>query len=231
MNRLLIIIPCYNEELNVERVVEDIVCNYPQYDYVVVNDGSKDKTSEICRDKGFNLLDLPVNLGLAGAFQTGMRYAWEQGYEYAIQLDGDGQHDPRFISDMFDKMERDADDIVIGSRFLIEKKKSSARMLGNSLISGCIRLTSGRRITDPTSGMRMYSRRMIKKISETINYSPEPDTVCYLIRCGARVSEVQVTMRERIAGESYLNVSGSIRYMLTVCSSILIIQWFRKKSL
>lgn len=231
MSELLIIVPCYNEELNVERVVEDLVRNYQQYDYVVVNDGSKDETAQICRDKGFNLLDLPVNLGLAGAFQAGMRYAKERGYRYAIQLDGDGQHDPKYIADMLHLMESDDDDIVIGSRFLTEKKAFSARMMGNSLISGCIRLTTGRRITDPTSGMRMYSWRMIQRIAETINYSPEPDTVCYLIRCGAKVSEVQVTMRERIAGESYLNVSGSISYMLTVCSSILIIQWFRKKTL
>ena len=231
LGRLLVIIPCYNEELNIERVVEELTSKYSQYDYVVVNDGSSDGSSALCRKKGYDLLDLPVNLGLAGAFQTGMRYAYEHDYDYALQLDGDGQHDPRYIGDMLEKMESGSYDIVIGSRFVTEKKKFSARMAGNSLISGCIRLTTGQKITDPTSGLRVYNRRMIRRIAETVNCSPEPDTVCYFMRCGAHVSEVQVSMRDRIAGKSYLNVSSSIKYMFTICSSILVIQWFRKKEI
>ena len=94
MSKLLIVIPAYNEEANIVKVVNGIVKNYPQYDYVVVNDGSRDKTAAICREHGFRLIDLPVNLGLAGAFQTGLRYAAENGYDCAMQLDADGQHRP-----------------------------------------------------------------------------------------------------------------------------------------
>jgi len=121
--RILVIIPAYNEAENIERVVENLIQNYPQYDYVVVNDGSKDNTAKICRMRGYELLDLPVNLGLTGAFQTGMRYANAKGYDAAIQFDGDGQHDPSYIAEMVETMERDQCDIVIGSRFCNEKNR------------------------------------------------------------------------------------------------------------
>lgn len=104
-------------------------------------------------------------------------------------------------------------------------------MIGNTLIETCIFLTTGKRIKDPTSGMRLFNRRMIEKLAGSMNYGPEPDTIAYLINCGAKVSEIQVTMNERIAGESYLNFTRTIRYMTTICSSILILQWFRKKEL
>lgn len=98
--RVLIIIPAYNESLNIEKVVDNIIINYPQYDYLIVNDGSKDNTAQICKNRNYNLVDLSINLGLAGAFQTGIKYAYRNGYDAAIQLDGDGQHDPKYISDM-----------------------------------------------------------------------------------------------------------------------------------
>ena len=122
-------------------------------------------------------------------------------------------------------------DIVIGSRFVSEKKPVNLRMVGNSLIELCIYITTGKKIKDSTSGMRLYSRRMINKLATSMNYGPEPDTVAFLIRCGAKVEEYQVHMNERTAGESYLNLSGSIKYMFHMCSSILIVQWFRKKGL
>lgn len=229
--RVLIIIPAYNEEENIVRVVEDLKSNYGEYHYVVVNDGSKDDTARLCREHCYNLLDLPVNLGLAGAFQTGMKYAMYQGYDYAVQYDGDGQHNPEYIEGMLEAAERENLDIVIGSRFVTEKKPYTARMLGNRVIAACIRITTGKKVGDPTSGMRMFNARMIKTLATTMNYGPEPDTVAYLIRCGAKVSEHQVTMNERIAGESYLNWSRSIKYMFHMCSSILIVQWFRKRRL
>ena len=105
MSKLLIVIPAYNEEANIVKVVNGIVKNYPQYDYVVVNDGSRDKTAAICREHGFRLIDLPVNLGLAGAFQTGLRYAAENGYDCAMQLDADGQHRPEYIAAMLEELE------------------------------------------------------------------------------------------------------------------------------
>lgn len=228
MSDLLIVIPAYNEEENIERVVDNLIRNYPEFDYVVVNDGSKDRTAQICREKGYNLLDLPVNLGLAGGFQAGLKYAWRNGYEYAIQFDGDGQHRPEFIRAMKEKT-AEGYDIVIGSRFVTEKKPKTMRMLGSNLISGAIRLTTGVKVKDPTSGMRMFSRKMIEEFALSLNYGPEPDTVSYLLRQGARVAEVQVKMDERIAGVSYLNPVNAAKYMSKMLFSILIIQNFRKR--
>ena len=213
MPKLLIVIPAYNEEGSIERVVDDLIQNYPQYDYVVVNDGSRDRTAAICRSRGYRLIDLPVNLGLAGAFQTGLRYAAEHGYDCAMQLDADGQHLPRYIAPMLEKLEAGAD-IVIGSRFVTVLKPRTLRMVGSYLISWAIRLTTGQPICDPTSGMRMFNRRLLEEFAQNLNYGPEPDTISYLIKNGAVVKEVQVKMAERTAGESYLNFARSVQYMI-----------------
>ncbi len=228
MSKLLIVIPAYNEEANIEKVVGNLVTNYPQYDYVVVNDGSRDHTAAICRANGYRLIDLPVNLGLAGAFQTGLRYAAENGYDCAIQMDADGQHKPEYIAPMLAELEEGAD-IVIGSRFLTVKKPKTLRMLGSYIISWAIRLTTGRAICDPTSGMRMFNRAMVEEFAQNLNYGPEPDTISYLIKNGAVVKEVQVRMGERTAGQSYLTFYKSIQYMVKMSISILLIQWFRKR--
>ena len=228
-SELLIIIPAYNEEENIENTVNLIRERYSQYDYIVVNDGSRDKTVSICKENGYELLDLPVNLGLAGAFQAGMKYAHEQGYDYAIQFDADGQHRPEFIEPMLNKM-KEGYDIVIGSRFVDEKKDKSLRMLGSRMITVAIKLTTRVRIADPTSGMRMFSKSMIKEFAKNLNYGPEPDTVSYLIKNGAKVSEVKALMDERQFGESYLNLVNSIKYMVKMLTSILIVQNFRKRN-
>ena len=225
---LLIVIPAYNEEDNIKTVVEDIRENYSQYDYLVVNDGSKDKTAEICRKNNYELLDLPVNLGLAGAFQAGLKYAYEKGYSYAIQFDADGQHRPEFIESMLVKI-KEGYDIVIGSRFLHDRKGRSLRMLGSKMITVAIKLTTGVRISDPTSGMRMFSKEMIKEFAKNLNYGPEPDTISFLLKNGAKVAEVQVEMDERQFGESYLNMVGSMKYMAKMLLSIFVVQNFRKR--
>ena len=225
--KLLIIIPAYNEAENIEWVVEDIINNYPQYDYVIVNDGSKDETKEICEKKGYNILNLPVNLGLAGAVQTGMKYAYENGFDAAIQYDGDGQHDAAYIGKMCEAL-AEGNDIVIGSRFVTGKKDHSPRMIGSRVIEKMIIIRTGVKINDPTSGMRLFSRKMLKEFAYGMNFGPEPDTVSYLIQKGAKVKEVQVVMKERIAGVSYLSFWKSIAYMMRMAVSILIIQFFRK---
>ena len=227
--RLLIIIPAYNESENIVRVVEEIRRVVPMYDYVVVNDGSGDATAELCGEHGSPLRHLPVNLGLSGAFQTGMRYARKQGYEAAIQIDADGQHDPKYIPEMVRVMEEKGADLVIGSRFVTEKKPHTMRMFGNTILSLAIRMTTGKKMTDPTSGMRLYNRKLVREMAYGVNFGPEPDTVSYLLRCGAKVEEIQVTIRERTAGKSYLNVGKSIRYMTQMCMNILFIQWVRKR--
>ena len=226
--KILIIIPAYNEEENIVRVVDNLIHNYPQYDYVVVNDGSSDRTREICQTQGYHMLDQQVNLGLAGTFQTGMRYAWLNGYDAALQFDGDGQHRPEYIAAMAQKIE-EGYDIVIGSRFVEEAKPKSMRMFGSNLIQAFLKLTTGKTIKDPTSGMRMYGKRVIEVMANEANLSPEPDTIAYLLKCGASVTEVQVVMDERIAGQSYLTAAKSAHYMSYVCISIVVINWFRKR--
>lgn len=225
---LLIVIPAYNEEENIENVVTFIREKYSQYDYVVVNDGSKDRTADICRQKGYELLNLPVNLGLAGAFQAGLKYAYVKGYSYAIQFDADGQHRPEFIEPMLERI-KEGYDIVIGSRFVNLKKGNSMRMVGSKMITVAIKMTTGKRVSDPTSGMRMFSQDMIKEFAQNLNYGPEPDTVSYLLKNGARISEVPVYMEERQAGESYLNLANSCKYMIKMLMSILFVQNFRKR--
>ncbi len=229
MKRILVIIPSYNEDENIKNVIENLSEKCPECDYVIINDGSKDNTAKVCIENGFHMIDLPVNLGLTGAFQTGVRYALYNDYDYAIQFDGDGQHNSEYIIPMMERAEADNLDVVIGSRFVEGKKGKNFRMFGNSLISLLIMITTGKHIKDTTSGMRMYNRKMIKKLAYHMNYGPEPDTIAYLIRCGANVGEFPVTMNERIAGESYLSFTNGIKYMFHMITSILVVQWFRKK--
>lgn len=228
MQKVLLVIPSYNEEKNIETVVDELIAHFPELDYIVVNDGSTDRTAEICRERGYQFLNLPVNLGLAGCFQTGMKYAHRHHYPYAIQFDGDGQHRPEYIESMRRKMD-EGYDIVIGSRFLNGEKGFSVRMLGSRLISGAIWLTTGVKVTDPTSGMRMFNSEMIKEFAVSLNYGPEPDTISYLLKQGARVAEVPVEIGERLQGESYLKPTVAARYMLRMLISILLIQQFRRK--
>lgn len=227
--KVLAVIPAYNEEDNIVSTVDDLLRNAPGVDYVVVNDGSSDLTAQICRERGFRTIDLPVNLGLAGGFQAGMKFAYELGYDYALQFDADGQHSAAYVWPMVRQAQSKGSDIVIGSRFCTQKKPISARMLGSMLITGMICLTTGQRVEDPTSGMRLFNRRMIRSFARNYDFSPEPDTIALVIRGGGKVSEMQVEMRDRVAGESYLNLTKSVAYMLRVCLSILFIQWFRKK--
>ena len=225
--RTLAIIPAYNEEDSLAATIEELERVAPGVDCVVINDGSRDGTRALCQERGFNFIDLPVNVGLSAGFQTGMKYALLHGYDCAVQFDADGQHRPEYVADLVAHMEQNGDDIVIGSRFVGHKKHVSTRMAGSSLIKGLIRLTTGACILDPTSGMRLYGRKMIERFARESDFGPEPDTIAYLIRQGARVSEVPVEMRDRTAGESYLSFTKSVKYMLSACVSILFVQWFR----
>ena len=228
--KVSVIIPAYNEAENIERVVDNLIENYPQYDYVIINDGSTDDTRKICARRGYNLLDLPINVGLSGAIKSGMRYANYYGYDYVLQLDGDGQHDPMYIKDLQACMEQTGADIVIGSRFKTERKPINSRMIGSQLITTAIFLTTkGKYIGDVTSGMRLFNKKMIKRFGYDMHYSPEPDTLAYLLNCGVKIEEVQVQMHERIAGVSYLNFKSSIWYMMKMMFSIFLFQWVRKR--
>lgn len=224
--KTLLIIPAYNEEESLKATVDSLCEHAPFVDFLIVNDGSTDGTVRVCRENHYPFLDLPTNLGLAGAFQAGLRYAARHHYDCAIQFDADGQHLPQYILPLMQAVEHA--DIVIGSRFVNHKKPRSLRMFGSTLIEGAIKLTTGKRIADPTSGMRAFNRRMIEQMAQGLNFGPEPDTVSYLIkRAGATVVEVPVEMAERFAGESYLNPVKSAFYMLRMTVSILFIQFFR----
>lgn len=228
--KLLVMIPAYNEAENIQRVVGNLIENYPQYDYVVINDGSTDDTRKVCARNGFNFLDLPVNTGLSGAIKSGMRYANYYGYDFVVQLDGDGQHDPMYIQSLIDEMEHTGCDIVIGSRFKTERKPLTSRMIGSQILTFAIWLTTGGKyIGDVTSGMRLFNKKMIKRFGYDMHYSPEPDTLAYLLNCNVQIREVQVQMHERIAGVSYLDFKGSVWYMMKMLFSIFLFQWFRKR--
>lgn len=229
MSDTILIIPAFNEESNIGGVIERLKARHPDLDYIIVDDGSFDDTAKICREKGYHMLSLPVNLGLAGAFQTGMRYAYEKGYLFAVQFDGDGQHRAEYVDSMR-KKSMEGYDIVIASRFVEERKPFSMRMIGSRLISLAIFLTTGARLSDPTSGMRLYNRKAIEEFALNINYAPEPDTISYLLKQGMKISEVQARMDEREGGASYLTPIRSINYMFRMLSSILLIQNFRKRN-
>lgn len=228
--KLLIIIPAYNEQHSLPAVIQDIQASCPQHHYLVVNDGSTDGTGQLCRENGYNMLDLPSNLGLAGAFQAGLLYAAGHGYSAALQFDADGQHLAKYIQPLLEELEKGYD-IVIGSRFVTVRKPFTLRMFGSFLISFAMRFATGHHICDPTSGMRIFNRKMIEIFAGHINYPPEPDTISYLLHCGARISEVQVDIAARSAGSSYFTLLRSIKYMLNTTISILLVQWFRKNGL
>ena len=214
-----------------EGIIYDNVATYAVQDVYIVdeestNGGERGFKKEV---RSVNVIDLPVNLGLTGAFQTGMKYAWRHGYDSVIQFDADGQHRPDHLADLVRCQQETSADIVVGSRFVTEPKPRSLRMAGSNLISALIKLTCGVTLRDPTSGMRLWSRPMIEQFATRTDLSPEPDTLALLIRRkGAHVAECQVSMRERTAGESYLTLSKSVTYMANACVSILFAMWFRK---
>ncbi len=227
--KLLVFIPAYNEELNIEAAVQNLTEKCPDFDYVVIDDGSTDETARICRAKGIPCISLPVNLGLDGVFQTGMKYAYINGYDAAVPFDGDGQHNAEYLPRLLSKLE-EGYDVVVGSRFLTKKKGGSLRMAGSGIISFFFKLTTGVRFTDPTSGLRMVRRNIMKQIAQNPNCGAEPDTWAYFVRRGAKLTELQVEMNERTQGMSYFTLGRSVFFMLRMCISMVFIHFFRKGS-
>lgn len=227
----LIIIPAFNEEENIERTVKDIQDNAPEFDYVIINDCSTDKTSEVCKKNHYNVINLPVNLGIGGAVQTGYMYGYRNGYALAVQVDGDGQHDPLFLKEMCSYMELHQADMVIGSRFIDKKgfQSSGARRMGIKYFTILIKLLTGEKITDPTSGLRMVNRSIMKNFAEDYPKDyPEPESVVSVLRNGKRVIEIPVIMRARDGGVSSISAKKSVYYMIKVTLAILI-EKIRKK--
>lgn len=219
--KTLVIIPAYNEQANIVKTVKDLSDNLQNCDYLIINDCSTDKTADILDANGYPHIDLPVNLGLSGAVQAGYKYAYENGYDCAVQFDGDGQHQAKYIEDMSKQIE-DGFDIVIGSRFVSEKKGFSLRMIGSRIITGLIFLKTGKTITDPTSGMRMLNRHMLFDYAYKMNRDPEPDTLVVQLRHKAKIKEIQVYMKDREGGTSMYNqLWPSVKYMVSIILSII----------
>ena len=222
---LSLILPAYNEEKHVADQYREVRKAAPAYDVVVVNDGSEDRTLSLCRENGMTVLDLAVNLGIGGAMQAGYRYAAENGYGIAVQVDGDGQHDPAFVRDMAEKLMAENADMVIGSRFLARDgyQSTAMRRMGIRYLSLLIRLLTGQRITDPTSGFRMIRGEVIEAFAEDYPQDyPEPESVVRLLQQGRKVTEIPVRMRERAGGKSSIGFRGSVYYLFKVTAAILL---------
>ena len=221
--KTLIIIPTFNEQANIASLIEDI--KFYGYDYLIINDNSTDNTESIISKNNYNHLDLPVNVGIAGVTRIGFKYAHDYGYECVVCIDGDGQHQPKYVHELIKEVEN-GNDYVVGSRFVNEKKPCSLRMLGSRLLCFFIRLKTGVRITDPTSGMRALGTNVIEDFAKGMNFYAEPDALCYTIHHGYKVKEIQVEMKERKGGVSYFkNPFRSIKFMIGVILSILFVQW------
>ncbi len=225
MAKCLIIIPAFNEAGNIEKVVNNLIANYPQYDYVIINDGSTDSTKKICAGNHYQVLNLPVNMGIGGAVQTGYRYARENDYDMAVQIDGDGQHDVGFLEDMFKLIESGQADVVIGSRF-VEKagfQSSQVRRVGICFLSMLGWLLTGIRVKDITSGYRVVNRRFISIFAEDYPADyPEPEAMVIAAVYGGRIKEYPVIMQERENGESSITLKKSVYYMVKVTLAMLI---------
>lgn len=225
MSKVLLIIPAYNEEESLRSLIEEIKAVCPEVDYLVVNDCSSDDTERLLEELGANYITLPCNMGIGGAVQSGYRYAAQNGYDIAIQIDGDGQHDVRFVKDMVKLIEDKQADVVIGSRFIDKEgfQSSQARRIGIRILSVLIRLMCGAKVKDVTSGFRAVNRRFIELFAE--NYPddyPEPEVIVTAKLYGAKIKEVPVVMRERTTGKSSINLKRSIYYMIKVSLAIII---------
>lgn len=226
--RVLAVIPAYNEEQCLEATVAELRQTAPSVDYIVINDGSTDKTREVIDKNNFHALNLPVNTGLTSVFRLGMKYAKDNGYDAVIQFDADGQHVPASIAPMVEKLEEAKCAIVIGSRYLTGRiKPTGARGAGSKLISWLLKSCAKLRITDPTSGLRLYSKEMIEAFSTTFDLAPEPDMLVWAAKHVGSIEEVQVSMRERQGGTSYFSFSSVIRYMSRTCLSIILTKMLR----
>ena len=234
--KVLVIIPAYNEEKNLESTIANLKKSIEKskynIDYIIINDGSTDNTLELCKKNNFNVINLINNLGIGGAVQTGYKYAKENDYDIAIQFDGDGQHNAEYIDKLIEKIEED-NDLVIGSRFIenIEGFKSTKmRRIGIIFLSKLIKICTRKNITDPTSGFRACNKNIIDMFSKDYPYDyPEPDTVVKVIKKGCQVKEIPTKMNERVNGKSSINMFKSIYYMIKVSLSIIISSWSSKE--
>ncbi len=230
--RVLAVLPAYNEEKSIADVAGRTLRAYPGIDVLVVNDCSTDATEAVLKQQHVNYVTLPVNLGIGGAVQTGFLYAWEQGYDVVVQVDGDGQHPPEQIPLLVDALIARRLDLVIGSRYAGKTQivSSWARRVGGAVLGVVIRMTTGHRVTDPTSGFRAYSRRALDYLRRFYPQEyPEPICAIELLVNGYSLGEVPVTMQERQHGKSSITGLDTLFYMIKVIFSIAIVKIRRRK--
>lgn len=223
--KVLVIIPCYNEEKNIQNTVTDLIKN--NYDYIIINDGSKDKTLEVIKENNFNYINLSNNLGIGAAVQTGYKYAYDNNYDIAIQFDGDGQHDVEYIKRIIEPIKNKKAAMVIGSRFVgkeSEFKSTQIRRVGINILSFLLKIFSKKTIKDMTSGFRAVNREIIEIFAR--NYPqeyPEPVTNLIIAKRNFIIEEVSVKMKERKHGKSSINALKSAYYMFNVILLFIII--------
>lgn len=224
--KTLVIIPAYNEEENILNVCNKIN-KVEGLDYIVVNDSSTDSTLKICIDNKLNHINLVSNLGIGGAVQTGYKYALEHNYDIAVQFDGDGQHDINYIKDICKPIINKEADLCIGSRYIKNKKSefqsTPMRRFGKNIISIILRIFTGKKITDPTSGFRAANKKIIEIfVNDYPTDYPEPESLVTLIKSGYKIKEIPVKMNERQGGKSSIKAFKSIQYMIKVSLAIII---------
>lgn len=223
--RTIVIVPAYNEEGNIRNTLRDLKENGAETDILVINDCSTDGTEAILKETGVNHLSFPVNLGIGGGVQAGYQYARDRGYDIAIQFDGDGQHEAKYLRNLMVPLLNDEADIVIGSRFVEHEgfQSSGARRVGIGILSRLIRFLCGVKVLDVTSGMRAVNRRFIKEYAEHYAQDyPEPEALLYAGLRKARIREVPVQMKERAGGKSSISALRSIYYMIKVSLALII---------
>lgn len=230
--KVLVIIPAYNEAQNIEKVIEQLNGIMPEISYIIVNDCSNDNTEEICKNKNFNYISLPINLGIGGGVQAGYKYARDNNYDIAIQMDGDGQHDARYIKDIILPIVKDKADICIGSRFITGEgfQSSLLRRIGINFLSKLIKFCSGANVKDVTSGFRAVNKKFINIYANEYSQDyPEPEAIIAGVLHGGRIEEVPVIMHAREAGTSSIQSWKSVYYMLKVSIAIIIYRFTFKK--
>ena len=223
--KILVIIPAYNEQDSIINVIKKLKKDCPRADYVVINDCSKDNTLSVLKENNTSFVNLPINLGIGGGVQTGYKYALENGYDIAIQIDGDGQHDTAYLDKVIAPIEEGVADIAIGSRFIDKEgfQSSGMRRAGIKFLSALIKICCGTKVRDVTSGFRAVNRKYIKMYAYDYPTDyPEPEAIVQASVDGAKIAEVPVIMKERETGQSSIYAWKSIYYMIKVSLAIII---------
>ncbi|MFA5059946.1 MAG: glycosyltransferase family 2 protein [Candidatus Omnitrophota bacterium] len=225
-SKILIIVPAYNESGNIKKVIKELLAQPLNVSIVVVDDGSWDATAKEAKEENISVISLPFNLGIGAAVQTGFQFALREGFDVAVQVDGDGQHDAGYLAAIIDPVIKNQADMVIGSRFLppnLGYRSSFIRRVGIQFFSHLISSLTGVKVTDPTSGFRAYDQKMIKAFAEHYPYDfPEPEAIVLARQMNARILEVAVRMRKRETGHSSIRYLKTLYYMVKVTCAILL---------